>query len=531
MLKKFIKYKKGFTLVELLVALAVSSIVIIGSYLGVNQFSKQQNITSIYLDLSQNARTALAMLKRDIRMAGYYDYTTIHGDIIDKLIISDSGDNCCDKLDVIYDKSSTERIRRTYEVIESNDLKKLVLSEYTCLNNNQCSSINSNWSVVSNQTPLVKDIKNIQFIKKSSGGEALYLWSETEINNSQLYSLSLSTGITEPLFDLPCGAAGEKGTGLTYDKLTKTIFCWKNKKVYKINALTGESLGSFNTVEGNYGSNIIFGNNKIFIWVSNEIYVYSAISGNQEAVYSTEFNYNNNTYQPYSHNGSGQRFAYGNGDLYIWFDQQWLATFNAENGTFKNMINTLQTYSVVESVSGSSANSRCEYSLLHYDNGLHIFGSNSGNNGKPFINSSSIGKFQPKDCGSEDGCQGSVGLQCGTSLAKGKNNILYIWHGDEVYPFTGANNGLSCDTVVSKYKDCKSPGILTLRASVYPDPGSNYRRDISPSRGSNMIYIEDTSDPNTYSTNIQIDITFLKSIGINKSVEKIYTGSATVRNF
>ena len=76
MFQKFIKKRRGFTLIELLVAIAVASIVIIGSYMGVNQFTKQQNITSNYMDISQNARTAIEILKRDIRMAGYQDYQT-----------------------------------------------------------------------------------------------------------------------------------------------------------------------------------------------------------------------------------------------------------------------------------------------------------------------------------------------------------------------------------------------------------------------------------------------------------------------
>ena len=81
MLQKFINKKRGFTLIELLVAIAVASIVIIGSYMSVNQFTKQQNVSSTYLDISQDARMALEMLKRDIRMAGYQDYQTSYGEI------------------------------------------------------------------------------------------------------------------------------------------------------------------------------------------------------------------------------------------------------------------------------------------------------------------------------------------------------------------------------------------------------------------------------------------------------------------
>ena len=66
-----------------------------------------------------------------------------------------------------------------------------------------------------------------------------------------------------------------------------------------MDALTGEFLGSFDTIEGEVGSNVIFGNNKIFIWKSNQIFKYNADDGQQEAVFSTEFTYNNTNWQPY----------------------------------------------------------------------------------------------------------------------------------------------------------------------------------------------------------------------------------------
>ena len=60
------------------------------------------------------------------------------------------------------------------------------------------------------------------------------------------------------------------------------------------------SISEFDAVEGDYGSNIIFGDNKIYIWKSNQIYKYNAEKGQLEATYSTEFNYNNNEWKPYS---------------------------------------------------------------------------------------------------------------------------------------------------------------------------------------------------------------------------------------
>ena len=121
---------------------------------------------------------------------------------------------------------------------------------------------------------------------------------------------------------------------------------------------------------------------------------------------------------------------------------------------------------------GSPARSICRYSLLHFDTkyGLDIMGMlpRSGNTSVSVLQANGLGRFQPRDCGSERGCQGNIGIQCGSSMARGKNNIIYIWHGDEVYPFTGSNTGLACDSILQKnILIVQSPGILTLELQFF----------------------------------------------------------------
>lgn len=64
----------GYTLVELLVALAVSSIVIAGTYAGYSFFSQQHQILTAQTEVNRNALRAIDLLKADVRMAGYLDY-------------------------------------------------------------------------------------------------------------------------------------------------------------------------------------------------------------------------------------------------------------------------------------------------------------------------------------------------------------------------------------------------------------------------------------------------------------------------
>ena len=63
----------GYTLVELLVALAVSSIVIAGTYAGYSFFAQQQQVLTAQTEVDRNALRAIDLFKSDVRMAGYLD--------------------------------------------------------------------------------------------------------------------------------------------------------------------------------------------------------------------------------------------------------------------------------------------------------------------------------------------------------------------------------------------------------------------------------------------------------------------------
>jgi prepilin-type N-terminal cleavage/methylation domain-containing protein len=64
----------GYTLVELMVGLAVSSIVIAGTYAGYTVFSKQQQLLQLQTEYDRNAMRAIELISADIRVAGYKDY-------------------------------------------------------------------------------------------------------------------------------------------------------------------------------------------------------------------------------------------------------------------------------------------------------------------------------------------------------------------------------------------------------------------------------------------------------------------------
>ena len=99
--------KTAFTLVEMIVAMAVSAIIIAATYASYDIVKTQYKKNLDVAEMHQSGRGIMQMIERDIRMAGFNyidkDAKTTYGPISKPLIIKDSGNNCCDEVTVIYD--------------------------------------------------------------------------------------------------------------------------------------------------------------------------------------------------------------------------------------------------------------------------------------------------------------------------------------------------------------------------------------------------------------------------------------------
>ncbi len=99
---------KAFTLVEMIVAMAVSAIIVAATYasydLVANQYKKNADIA----ELHSSGRSIMQMIEREVRMAGFAyrdsNGTVTYGGISSPLVIKDSGNKCCDDVTLIYDK-------------------------------------------------------------------------------------------------------------------------------------------------------------------------------------------------------------------------------------------------------------------------------------------------------------------------------------------------------------------------------------------------------------------------------------------
>ena len=67
--------QKGTSLVEIMVAIAVSAIVIGAAYASYSVISKNYEFQKDMKYMSQTARAVVKMIARDVRMAGYTDFS------------------------------------------------------------------------------------------------------------------------------------------------------------------------------------------------------------------------------------------------------------------------------------------------------------------------------------------------------------------------------------------------------------------------------------------------------------------------
>ncbi len=99
----------GFTLLELMIAMALSGVVAAGVYVAFSSQQRTQIDQQLTADLQQNARAALYILQREIRMAGFDPtWHDADHDGTDDRRRSDGIDNDCDKQHDLDDPGNDE---------------------------------------------------------------------------------------------------------------------------------------------------------------------------------------------------------------------------------------------------------------------------------------------------------------------------------------------------------------------------------------------------------------------------------------
>jgi prepilin-type N-terminal cleavage/methylation domain-containing protein len=125
------KHIHGYTMVELLLAVVVSSIILAGTYASYMIVSDQYQRNEGASQIHSFAIPTLKILTRDLRMAGFRnldgDIEATLGAIATPITITDSGDDCCDTVTVVMDTDDSTRKRFTYYVDERENPNRLAL--------------------------------------------------------------------------------------------------------------------------------------------------------------------------------------------------------------------------------------------------------------------------------------------------------------------------------------------------------------------------------------------------------------------
>ena len=148
--------QKGMSLVEILIAIVVSTIVISAAYASYSIISKNYEFQKDIKYMSQTARSVVKMIAKDVRMAGYQDFNATS--ISQAVNVTDSSNNCCDRIDIIYDRSSTERIKISYYTKQYQNRNRLMKLVMRCTVSD-CTKT----STLQSEQPIADYVEDLQF--------------------------------------------------------------------------------------------------------------------------------------------------------------------------------------------------------------------------------------------------------------------------------------------------------------------------------------------------------------------------------
>ena len=159
----------GFTLPEILIGLAISSIIIAASFASYIVIKQNYDFQKDMKNISQTSRAVATMIMRDVRMAGYnYDDgpTKQKPEITSPIKITDGGTTAPDSIEIIYDKSYTERLKISYYTKTYNNRLRVYKKVEKC-NAMNCAA--SSLQTVIAESPIADYVDDLQFTGSKNG--------------------------------------------------------------------------------------------------------------------------------------------------------------------------------------------------------------------------------------------------------------------------------------------------------------------------------------------------------------------------
>ena len=161
--------QEGFTLPEILIGLAISSIIIAASFASYIVIKQNYDFQKDMKNISQTSRAVATMIMRDVRMAGYnYDDGPAKQkpEILNPIKITDGGTSDPDSIEIIYDKSYTERLKISYYTKTYNNRLRVYKKVEKC---NAMNCATSSLQTVIAESPIADYVEDLQFTGSKNG--------------------------------------------------------------------------------------------------------------------------------------------------------------------------------------------------------------------------------------------------------------------------------------------------------------------------------------------------------------------------
>ena len=161
--------QEGFTLPEILIGLAISSIIIAASFASYIVIKQNYDFQKDMKNISQTSRAVATMIMRDVRMAGYnYDDGPAKQkpEILNPIKITDGTTTGPDRIEIIYDKSYTERLKISYYTKPYNNRLRAYKKVEKC---NAMNCATSSLQTVIAESPIADYVEDLQFTGYKNG--------------------------------------------------------------------------------------------------------------------------------------------------------------------------------------------------------------------------------------------------------------------------------------------------------------------------------------------------------------------------
>lgn len=177
---------KGLTLVEVLIAIVVSSVVVAAMFFTYNTFQTSYRGIMDRANISQNARSSLSMIVSDARMAGFKDFNSSNTTISQPVELTDN-QNSPDEIKFIYDADKTTRVRISYKLDKTNPS-----DTYYFLAKQREVWVSNNWTTNSSNggygyEKVADYILDMQFILRNSANLKINSAQSNQANNVETF--------------------------------------------------------------------------------------------------------------------------------------------------------------------------------------------------------------------------------------------------------------------------------------------------------------------------------------------------------